>query len=86
VAKPPTRFKSQDDLDGDELLEVVQARRAGKNVPRFESAAYIKHKIAKLRAAGLDEEADEIEAETGEPVPLDEQTTEEHFDRLRAGR
>jgi hypothetical protein len=77
----PERFKSRDDFSMDEELAMVQAARRGELTPRFERDEYKRFRRDALTEAGL--EPDEADAE---PVPLEEQTTEEHFDRLRAGR
>jgi hypothetical protein len=82
MAKAPTRFKSQDDLDGDETLAVVQARRRGDDVPKFETRQYRQHRIDILREGGLDDEADELEQQDGDGRPLEEMSPGEHLDRI----
>jgi hypothetical protein len=79
----PKRFKDEDELDGDELLQTVQARRRGDDPPQFERKEYRQHKADALREAGLDAEADELETAEAGPVPMEERTTQEHFDRIR---
>jgi hypothetical protein len=79
----PKRYKDEDEYNGDELLAAVQARHRGDDPPKFERKEYRQHKADALREAGLDDEADELEAAAAEPVPLEERTTEEHFDRIR---
>jgi hypothetical protein len=87
MAEKPKRYKDESELDGDEMLQVVQARKRGDDPPRFERPEYAEHKAKALRASGLDDEADEIEARAnGATVPLEERTTAEHFDRMRRHR
>ena len=81
MSKVPTRFKVEDELDGDETLKVVQARRAGNPAPRFETPAYRKHRADVLREGGLDDEAAE-----DDPVPLEDQSPGEHLRRIQEGR
>jgi hypothetical protein len=82
---PPKRFKEQDELDGDELVKVVQARAANAPQPRFETADYKEYRRDVLREGGLIDEADELEAEQIEGKPLEEMSPGEHFDRIRGG-
>jgi hypothetical protein len=80
MSDTPRRYKTEDELDGDELLAHVQARRRGDKVPKFETSEYKEYRRDVLREGGLDDEADE--QDTGGQVPLEERTTAEHFDRI----
>jgi len=83
MSETPRRYKTEDELDGDELLEVVQARHRGEDMPRFETAEYREHRRDVLREGGLTDEADEDEQRQASGKPLEEMSTAEHFDRMR---
>jgi hypothetical protein len=82
VSEIPRRYKTEDEYDGDELLAAVQARARNDDPPRFETADYKEYRRDVLREGGLGDEADELEP--SEPQPLEERTSDEHFQRLRA--
>lgn len=81
----PERYLAEDEYDLDQTLLAVQARRRGDPPPKFESPSYRRHRVEVLRVAGLDAEADEIEAED-EVVGLEDQTPHEHLQRIQRGR
>ena len=56
------RYKTDDELTTDEHLRVEQAAARGEPAPKFETAEYREARADALRYAGLDEEADEVEA------------------------
>jgi len=79
----PRRFKERSELTMDEEVLTVQAARRGDAVPKFETDAYRQYRAEVLREGGFIEEAKESEP-SGSPRPLEEQSVEEHFERLRS--
>jgi hypothetical protein len=80
----PRRFKNRDEYDMAEEVAAVQATRAGRPVPKFETKAYRTYRSDLLREGGLDDEA--AETETADPPPLADQSVQEHFDRITGPR
>lgn len=80
----PRRYKTRDELTMDEELATVQAERRGDSAPRFETTQYRRYRAEVLREGGLETEADELEV--GEPPPPEEQSVQEHFDRITGPR
>jgi hypothetical protein len=75
------RFKNRGELTLDEELAVVQAQRADKPLPRFETDEYRQARREALEDAGLDPG----EEDTG-PVDPAEMTPAQHFERIRKSR
>jgi hypothetical protein len=75
------RYKTREELTLDEELAVVQAQRADKPQPRFETAEYRQARREALEDAGLDPG----EEDTG-PVDPAEMTPAQHFERIRKPR
>jgi hypothetical protein len=58
----PPRFKAAADYTADDIAKQQAAKAAGDPIPKPETAEYLQLKADLLRAGGLTEEADEIEA------------------------
>jgi hypothetical protein len=77
----PKRFKDDEELGGDELLEVVQAERRGSPRPQFERAEYAAYRADALGAAELHAEAD-----ASVPKALEEMSPDDHYEAIRGRR
>lgn len=75
------RFKNREELTLDEELVVIQAQRADRPIPRFETDAYKRARREALEEAGLDPG----EGDTGLVDPA-EMTPAQHFERIRESR
>jgi hypothetical protein len=82
----PERYVDETDLTGDQMLEVVQARRRGESEPRFERKEYQQHRADVLREGGLDSEADEVEAQAAGLTPIEDMSPAQHLERIQRGR
>jgi len=79
------RYKQVDELSTDEIAQRLQARNRNEQAPRFETSEYKQAKAEALRDAGLEDEAAEYEAASGEGQ-LEDMTVEDHFQRIRRPR
>jgi hypothetical protein len=75
------RYKNRGELTLDEELAVVQAQRADRPIPRFETDEHKRARREALEGAGIDPG----EEDTG-PVDPAEMTPEQHFERIRKPR
>jgi hypothetical protein len=75
------RWKRDEELSVEELVQRMQAETRGEPAPQFETPEYIEHRTEALRDAGLDEEADE-----SKPKSIEDLTPAEHYERMRSGR
>lgn len=82
MSKPPSRYLVPDEYDGDQVLATIQARRAGREEPRFESPAYRRYRSDVLAEGGLIEESEESEDVTD----LESMTPDQHLQRIRRDR
>ena len=58
----PRRFKTPEELSAAEHFERLRAQRRGQPEPKYETSEYRATRRKALRRAGLEEEADEVEA------------------------
>ncbi len=76
----PERYRAPETPD--EHLAELQARRGGEPPPKLETEAYRRHRADALRAAGLDDEADELDP-AREPDPESE-GVDAHLNAIRS--
>jgi hypothetical protein len=72
-------YKTRDEFTPDEELAFIQAQRAGKPLPQFETDAYREARREALEDAGLDPGEGDIG-----PIALDEMTVEQHYRRIKS--
>ena len=75
------RYKTAEELTGDEHLAQEQARRRGKPVPRFETDEYREARRVALDAAGLSDEPDD-----DDDKPIEDRTPDEHLREVQRSR
>jgi hypothetical protein len=78
----PRRYKLASEHSATEAQAVATAQRNGLPAPAYETSAYRQHKAGILAAAGLADEAGELEAHA-EGKPLADMSVAEHLRRVQ---
>lgn len=76
----PKRFNERDELTTDEEVAVQQAEQRGDATPQFQTPAYKAARREHLEAGGFDPDD-----EDAAPKPVEDLTTDEHFQQMRQG-
>lgn len=76
----PRRFKSREELTGEETLAQIQAERRREQAPKFETDEYKQARRDHLAEGGF-----EVDDEPGEK-PLEEMSPAEHLTQIQKGR